>query len=215
MAWAKLLFLRDYGPTEVGGFAISARDDPFAIEEVRLVKQICTAISVCFDDVSVADFFDKQVDSGLRPEHFARIWVHTHPGENAHPSQVDETTFGRVFATADWAVMFILASEGQSYARLQFNIGPKGCLLVPVEVNFRLPFPAADHAAWEKEYLAHVDVPPMPFGALTESTDEAQVDGCRHQLIARQAPPRSDDADWDSWRRSMDDLNNLEEQLPW
>src|SRR5215469_14058441 len=36
-AWAKLLFLRDIGDSEVGGFGITAADDPLFIENVQLV----------------------------------------------------------------------------------------------------------------------------------------------------------------------------------
>ena len=64
-AWAKLLFLRDAGDTEVGGFGISAADDLLFIEDVQLVRQVCTMASVAFDDASVADFFDRQVDAGV------------------------------------------------------------------------------------------------------------------------------------------------------
>src|SRR5690242_14104510 len=107
-AWAKLLRLRDLGETEVGGFGISAPDDLLLIEDVRLVCQICAVVSVKFDDLAVADFFDEQVDEGRRPEQFARIWVHTHPGDSPQPSGVDEQTFARCFGQSDWAVMFIL-----------------------------------------------------------------------------------------------------------
>ena len=61
---------------------------------------------------------------GLPPERFARIWVHTHPGKSPHPSITDEETFQRCFGNSDWAVMFILARGGQSYARLRLNAGP-------------------------------------------------------------------------------------------
>ena len=108
-AWAKLVWLRDRGPTEIGGFGIAPSDDPLLIEDIRLVKQTTTLVSVAFDDESVADLFDELVDEGLRPEQFARVWIHTHPGDSAHPSGVDEETFARCFGTTDWAVMFILA----------------------------------------------------------------------------------------------------------
>ena len=78
-AWAKLLFLRDAGPTEVGGFGISSPEDCFLIQDIRLVRQKCTRISVEFADDAVADFFDEQVDLGRKPEQFGRVWVHTHP----------------------------------------------------------------------------------------------------------------------------------------
>lgn len=155
-AWAKLLYLRDRGPTEVGGFGLSAADDFLFVEDVRLIRQQATDLSVQFDDTAVAEFFDEQVDQDRRPEQFARIWLHTHPGESAQPSGTDEGTFSRCFGRTDWSLMFILACGGQTYARLEFHAGPGGALLLPVTVDYRREFPAADHAAWEQEYLANV-----------------------------------------------------------
>lgn len=151
-AWAKLLYLRDVGPTEVGGFGISAESDPLLVEDVRLVTQSCTATTVAFDDTAVADHFDACVDAGLTPERFARIWIHTHPGRSATPSGTDERTFSRVFGGCDWAVMAILARGGERYARLRFHAGPGGELILPVEVDFSPPFAAADPIAWSAEY---------------------------------------------------------------
>ena len=155
-AWAKLLYLRDCGPTEVGGFAIATTDDPLLVTDVQLVDQICSSVSVAFDDRSVADFFDEQVDAGLRPEQFARIWVHTHPGACPEPSFTDEETFARVFGHTDWSVMFILARGGQTYCRLQFHVGPGGAIELPVDVDYHQPFDASDELAWEAEYRARV-----------------------------------------------------------
>ena len=99
-AWAKLLFLRDRGPTEVGGFGLSAANDLLLIEDVRMVTQFCTSVTVQFADAAVADFFDAQVDRGLPPSRFGRVWIHTHPGNSASPSCVDEETFVRSFGVA-------------------------------------------------------------------------------------------------------------------
>ena len=49
-AWSKLLFLRDCGESEVGGFGIAAVDDLLRVEEVRLIQQSCTSVTVRFDD---------------------------------------------------------------------------------------------------------------------------------------------------------------------
>jgi hypothetical protein len=59
-AWAKLLFLRDAGDTEVCGFGIAAADDLLFVEDIVLVNQVCTWITAELDDASVADFFDSQ-----------------------------------------------------------------------------------------------------------------------------------------------------------
>jgi hypothetical protein len=126
------------------------------VEDVQLVKQTCSWAHVAFDDESVADLFDAQVDAKRQPEQFARIWVHTHPGDCPQPSLTDEQTFQRVFGRSDWAVMFILAQQGQTYARLRFNVGPGGAIEIPVEVDYRGPFTGSDLVAWEQEYLANV-----------------------------------------------------------
>ena len=164
-AWAKLLLLRDYGETEVGGFGIAARDDLLLVEDLQLVKQVCSWAHVAFNDESVADFFDQQVDLERRPEQFARIWIHTHPGECPRPSMTDEETFDRVFGRSDWAVMFILAREGQSYARLRFNVGPGADVEIPVSVDYRRPFGGCDSNAWQQEYLTNVQ-PQQPVCTL-------------------------------------------------
>jgi hypothetical protein len=158
-AWAKLLYLRDVGGTEIGGFGIGAAEDPFLVEDFVLVRQDCTELTVQFDDEAVADFFDAQVDAGRRPEQFGRIWMHTHPGDSPQPSGTDEATFAEAFGQADWTVMFILARGGAIYARLRFNVGPGAELNVPVVVDYAAPFEASAKGAWLEEYLACVSPP--------------------------------------------------------
>jgi proteasome lid subunit RPN8/RPN11 len=155
-AWAKLQFLRDLGPTEIGGFGISSKDDLLLVEDVGLVKQTCDWASVQFDDDDIARFFDEGVDAGLQPEQFGRIWIHTHPGGCPLPSSTDEATFMRVFGGCDWSVMFILAKGGASYARLKFRAGPGGQIVLPVGVEFGAPFEGASPAEWQTEYATCV-----------------------------------------------------------
>jgi hypothetical protein len=82
--------LRDLGETEIGGFGIAAGDDVLIVTEIQLVDQTCSIATVEFDDLAVAEFFDQQVDLGLHPAQFGRIWIHTHPGKSADPSSTDE-----------------------------------------------------------------------------------------------------------------------------
>ena len=160
-AWAKLLYLRDAGDTEVGGFGIANPNDLLLIEDFVTVKQVATAASINFDDESVADFFDQQVDESRRPEQFARCWIHTHPGHCPNPSAVDEATFARVFGGSDFAIMLILAKGGDVYARLRFNVGPGGEVLIPVEIDYECMFAASDPEAWELEYQTNIDARKM------------------------------------------------------
>jgi len=85
-------------------------------------------------------------------------------GNSPEPSATDEETFCRVFGGCQWAVMFVLARGGKSYARLRFNVGPGGQLAIPVEVDYRRPFAASDPQAWEAEYKANVRTVPWPSG---------------------------------------------------
>jgi proteasome lid subunit RPN8/RPN11 len=158
-AWAKLLFVRDRGPTEVGGFGITSADDLLYVEDIHLVKQVCTSVSVVFDDAAVAEFFDEQIDAPRKPEQFGRIWIHTHPGRSPKPSHVDEETFARVFGPCDWAVMFILAREGEDYCRLRFRAGPGGEWEISVGIDFQGHFAGSNCDAWAKEYEATVRQP--------------------------------------------------------
>lgn len=155
-AWAKLLFLRDYGETEVGGFGICP-NDPLLVEDIAVPKQHCNVINVRFNDQSVADLFDRQVDAGLRPEQFARIWIHTHPCDSPEPSGTDEETFKRVFGSSDWALMFILAKGGKSYARLRFNRTPEAEVMLQPRIDYSDEFEGTDFGVWEAEYLNCVE----------------------------------------------------------
>lgn len=150
--------MRDRGPTEIGGFGITVPGDPLFVKDIRLVRQACTQMTVEFDDLAVADFFDEQVDQGRRPEEFSRIWIHTHPCNSARPSLTDEETFARCFGGTEWAVMFILARQGETYARLRFNVGPGGSLVIQAQVEFQAPFTESTHATWEQEYRTHVQL---------------------------------------------------------
>ena len=177
-AWAKLLFLRDLGQTEIGGFGVSSLPDLLFVNDVRLVRQQCDWASVQFDDAAVADYFDAQVDAGRRPAEFGRIWVHTHPGTSALPSLTDEATFARVFGGCDWALMLIVARGGSSHARLQFGAGPGGAWEIPVEVDYNVEFTGSDWTAWQAEYAACVFEadPPPPALAGGPTSDLFAVD---------------------------------------
>ena len=163
-AWAKLLYFRDRQETEISGFAVTAVEDLLRVEEFVAVKQDVTVASVSLDDQTVADFFEAQVDAGRKPEQFARIWLHTHPGESPQPSCTDEETFARVFGSCQWALMFVLARGGKSYARLHFNVGPGGSIVIPVDVDFAAPFGLSQQEAWEAEYKANIDATPWTWG---------------------------------------------------
>ena len=147
---------------------------------------MCT---VKFDDEAVADYCDDQVDAGLKPEQFMRIWLHTHPVMSPEPSGVDETTFRRVFGNCDWAVMFILARQGDVYCRLRFNTGPGMSREIETQIDFSQAFPASAELTWEAEYQKNVD--DVDYGRGFVSTHG--IDRPRRHITRGFVDPREDD----------------------
>ena len=186
-------------------------DDPLLIEDFVTVRQSCTAVTVAMNDEAVADYFDQQFDHDLKPEQFARVWVHTHPGSSAHPSSTDEETFERVFGKCDWAIMAILARGGQTYARLRFGVGPGGQMLIPVQVDYGAPFPGSDHEAWQVEYERNVfPETPTLLRHLCAEVHTATTDSRAsevHDVTSRNRRTQHwrDGGNWD-----IHDLNDLE-----
>lgn len=199
-AWSKLLFLRDLGDTEIGGFGITPHDDLLFVEDLQLVRQTCSSISVEFDDQAVADFFDEQVDAGRRPEQFARIWMHTHPGSSPQPSGTDEKTFERVFARSDWALMIILARGGDCYARLRYNVGPGAEIELQVDIDYGRPFSGTDFEDWHQEYLDHVQLPPAEPPKLAEVKTVVALEDRDERFLD----------DW--WRDAWSDYADINEE---
>ena len=196
-AWAKLLFLRDRGETEIGGFGLSAEDDPLLVVDILTVRQRCTPITVAFDDRAVADLFDDLVDEGLTPERFARSDSY-HPGSCPFPSSTDETTFRRVFGRNDWSVMAIVAQNDATYARLSFHAGPGGALEIPVRVDYGQPFDgrigSRGNRRTSKTCRRNGSPPPAPpMGGLPES-DGRTIPGTLElggiSMTARRVPDR-------------------------
>lgn len=146
--------MRDKGPTEIGGFGISPKDDFLYVEDFELIPQIANPMWNRFSDEAISDYFEDQADLDRHPNQFARIWCHTHPGNSAHPSGMDEKTFEDSFGDCDWAVMFILARGGQCYARMNFNGVFRGQVEIPVTVEH----PLMVRPDWDTEFKNKVTV---------------------------------------------------------
>jgi proteasome lid subunit RPN8/RPN11 len=206
-AWAKLLYFRDRQETEIGGFAVTAAEDLLRVEEFVAVKQDVSVASVSFDDQAVADFFEAQVDAGRKPERFARIWLHTHPGGSPQPSATDEETFARVFGSCQWALMFVLARGGKTYARMRFNVGPGGNIVIPVEVDFAASFGPSQRDAWEAEYKANINAGQWSLLDAREDLgrDLGRDFGAPSDLTRRSVP--------DDWLEELEAMEPAERQL--
>ena len=185
-AWGKLIFFRDCGDTEISGFGISDPEDLLCVIDFQTIKQDATVASISLDDQAIADFFDAQVDAGRKPEQFFRLWLHTHPGGSATPSSTDEQTFERVFGKCDWAVMCVVAKAGKTYARLRFNVGPGGEVLIPVCVDYSLPFGPSEQEAWKTEYDANIKVAALSRGLVFD--DDVHMDSTEPDLSEYSLP---------------------------
>lgn len=157
-AWAKLVNVRSLGESEVGFFGVAPADDLLFVQHLALLRQTCTRFSTTFDDVDVAHYFEEQAQLGRTPEQVGRIWVHLHRGRSAAPSDTDERTFARVFGRSHWSVMCIVADSGATYARLQFCVGPRAALELPVTIDWTKPFADTMGDAWAEEYFQKVEV---------------------------------------------------------
>ena len=173
-AWAKLMFFRDYGDTEISGFGISDPDDLLCVTDFQTIKQDTSVASISLDDEAVSAFFEDQVDADRRPEQFFRLWLHSHPGHSPTPSSIDDETFARVFGKSDWAVMCVVAKQGKTYAKLRFNVGPGGEVVIPVCVDYSMPFGPSEQTGWEAEYKANIKATSLSRGLVFD--DEALVD---------------------------------------
>ncbi len=172
LAWLQWQYLCHAGPTEVAAFGLSADGDPLRVEELLVVRQRATEVTVAFDDAAVADLFDRMTDAGVAPARFARIWLHTHPGASVVPSGPDEATFAGAFGGCDWAIMGILGRTGRTSARLRFAAGPGGDLELPVAVDWSLWPLEADALGeallrWQGDFALVEVAPPalIPFGS--------------------------------------------------
>lgn len=176
-AWAKLLYFCHRGESEIGGFGVSGPGESLRVREFLTVCQRAGPASVAFSDEAIGDYFDAQADAGRHPQQFGRIWLHTHPGSSAQPSATDEETFGRAFGSCDWAVMFILARGGETYARMRFSAGPGGELLLPVRVDYAGEFAGSDPEAWEAEYLHNIQIlPERPLAGIRPEVPYVDAD---------------------------------------
>lgn len=156
-AWAKMLYMRDKGDTEISGFGIADPDNLLKIVDFITVKQTASCATFEMEDDGVSDFALNMVEKGLKPEQFMRVWLHTHPGNFCTPSGTDEECFNRWFGGCDWAVMCILAKDDKMSARLRFNTGPRAEIELPVKVDYDMDFPASDRESWEEEYKANIE----------------------------------------------------------
>lgn len=155
-AWAKLLYMRDRGGTEVAGYGVTGTEDPLLVTDFVLVKQECTIVTFDLDAADSAEYMEKMMDKGLMPWQYANILIHTHPGDSPSPSGVDEKNFISAFSHPNWAIMFIIAEGGACYCRLKVNVGPGSVVELKTIIEWNTKFDGTNIQAWEEEYQTKV-----------------------------------------------------------
>lgn len=155
-AYAKLVWMRNRGNTEVAGFGITGTDDPLLVTGFRLIRSKCTYAHFDMDTNALADYQDLMLDEGIAIWQSARVLIHSHPGNSPQPSGNDEDNFRDAFSHPDWAIMFILADMGKSYCRLKINVGPGITKELKVVIDWSIPFEGSNHKSWQLEYDTNV-----------------------------------------------------------
>lgn len=151
-AWAKLLWMRDKGGTEVAGYCVTGTNNPLLITDFVLIKQECTIVTFDLDSDDSVEYVERMMDEGLAPWQCMNILAHTHPGDSTDPSSVDEENFEKAFSHPNWAIMLIVGQDGSTYCRLKMNTGPGTLSLLDVVIDYGVTFKGADPEAWGKEY---------------------------------------------------------------
>ncbi len=159
-AYAKLLWMRDRGDTEVAGYCVTGTSDPLLVTDFKLIKQKCTGVTFDLDTNDLAEYQDSMLDANLAVWQSARILAHTHPGFSPEPSGVDEENFRKAFSSSDWAIMLIISESGATYCRMKMNVGPGVEKQLKVQVDFSQDFPVSNHSEWNAEYKDNVTVEP-------------------------------------------------------
>ena len=161
-AWAKLMYMRDAGSTEIAGMGIAEDENELLyVHDFFTLPQTATVAHYEIDDDAIGTFANNMLEKyNLPPAQTCRINIHTHPGNSAQPSQYDETEFEDNFRTSSFAVMMILAKGNQTYARLKTNDPFEYETILDIAVDWHGQFEAADHETWKKEFELNVKDPP-------------------------------------------------------
>lgn len=173
-AFAKMIFWRDYGETEVAAYATTKTNDPLFITDFRLIKQQCSFVTFDIDTEDLARDMEQTLDDGLCPWQTHNILCHSHPSNSPDPSDIDEKNFAKAFSHPDWAIMLIIAKDNSMYCRLKFNVGPGVEKLLDVEIDFNQNFSASNHSEWEEEYKSKVSQSKLSY-PLSNSTQNVPL----------------------------------------
>lgn len=208
-AWAKLRYMRDKGESEVGGFGITPTEDPMLITDIKMVPQKCTMATVDIEGRDISDFVNNMMDIGLAPWQCSNIWIHTHPGNSAKPSGIDENNFDKSFSHPHWAIFYILAKDGEEYCRIRFNVGPGLEFEINAVIDYDHEFPASDPKAWDKEYCDNIVIEKMDvmFHTIMRDIRQSPISNKRKSI-------NEDEERFREFLEMVEDLRQDENDIP-
>src|SRR5690606_21586392 len=153
-AWNKLLYLRDKGSTEIGGWGLCKDpNDPLLIHDIIVPKQTCSYAAVEFDDVDLDEvWLDLAIEQEMHSYQYSAIWIHTHPGISAHPSQTDEKTFSDIKHCDLFFAMLIVAKDSTYTCRIKMGTTSTLFDTTVVLVNEDAEDYSIYHDEWDKLY---------------------------------------------------------------
>lgn len=219
-AWAQYLTIRDSGDTEVGAYGVTSEKDPLLVIGLVLPKQTVSVTSVDVDGDDLLDLTEAMDKLGYSADRWSRVWCHTHPGNSATPSSVDEAYFKEL--DQEWSAMVILAENDETYCRFSWcpKSGAVASAVVDIEIDYECDFPGTSRKEWLKEcdkkvtrqvfkaqpflpakYRAPLWSPGVNVGQVTQDNDDATLEeylctDCNKSFIFDLDEYMRSDEDW-------------------
>ncbi len=99
---------------------VSRIEEDFFIEDIYLLKQVCTDANTSLDDASVGEFLTEMAKEGNDPSKI-KAWLHSHGRLKAFWSQTDEETIERM-RSAGYLISVVTNKDGEMLGRIDiFN----------------------------------------------------------------------------------------------
>lgn len=177
-AFSKLRWMQQRGKTEVAGWGIGSEDDLLLIEDFVLVKQVAAMASFEMTKEGLQEYYAAMLGKGLPMGRISRVMFHTHPMASPEPSSTDEENFEDLFANADWGVMAIIGSEGNTYARLRCGFPQPTDMKIGWQMIYTRSYGWGQEvvAGWEEEYNRCIQEKTYSRGIGARSTFERDYD---------------------------------------
>jgi proteasome lid subunit RPN8/RPN11 len=90
--------------------------DAFLIEDIHLLKQICSSANTVLDDPSVGQFLTEMVIKGEDASK-VKAWLHSHANMKCFWSNIDEDCIGNL-ANSSYFISIVTNKEGSILARI-------------------------------------------------------------------------------------------------